>query len=203
MQIKELNSLLKNLDTKVAWKGEPNRREKIIFFVALFVFIFSFFKSCWGPSFKAIDEFKQELSVVREQNDYLKQVVSATSDTDKDTFRADSLKQVQYSGWAQRFASDPDSVIVSDLSNPNMLRDIKLGNIYLEETNSPGGLLKKGFKLSLIGAFTSIGGYLVKMENLPLLMNIDSIKIQSAGTGDDAGRGKVSVDLTGSVYGWK
>lgn len=203
MQIEAIKKLFKGVDTRTDWYQQPNRREKIVFFVAVFIFIIAFFKACWGPSGLAITEMKTDLAAVTEQNKYLQQVVSATSDTEKQSFQQDALKQVQYSGWAQKFAQESDTLLIGNFSNPNMLRDIKMGNVSLQETDTPGGLIKKTFKVSLYGSFTSIGGYLVKMEALPMLLSVENLKIQSTQSTNEASKAKVNVDMEGVVYGWK
>jgi hypothetical protein len=193
MNLKFLNS--------VDWQQLPNKREKVIFSVALLVFLFVFVRSCWGPSINAIGQAKKELKTVRDERSAMEALVGGQVSKTQKAFewKGDIKKRAYYDELAKKLADDPDIVLMNNFSNPATLRDVKITNIDMPDSKTDNGITKQAWTVSAAGSFIAIGEYISRLEAQPLLFVINGINIQSSG---DA-FGRVNADIKGESYGWK
>jgi hypothetical protein len=87
---------------------------------------------------------------------------------------------------------------MKELSNPVITGDVKIDNINLPDPLPEEGVIKQPWKMNIFASFISVGEYIERLENMPILMTIDRIKIMSAG---DI-YGHVNAELEGTAYGW-
>lgn len=180
----------------------PNKREKIIFFLTMFVFCFVFVKSCWAPSRKAMDTAKSELSGVMAEKEDLEQAIKRAPPGRPTEIKGGAFEvPVKYTKWARRAADNPDSVMMLEFSNPAVLRDVRMTGIEFadEKGKEEAGVISRRFAMKLSGPFTSVGGYLSRLEGLPILVIIDTIQLNA----DKTGSGRVDAVVSGVLYGWK
>ena len=179
----------------------PNRREKIIFFVAMFVFIIGFMKSCWNPSTTSLRVVKSEIKTMQIDRKAISDIVSnmgGTSDL-RQNFNMGKDEWAIYDKMARKVANAPDAMLIREFSSPALLKSLDLTGVDFESRKIEGGVVKQKWKVSVEGSFMDIGGYLENLETLPILLIVKKIHVESIGNE----RGHVSAEIEGVAYGWK
>lgn len=189
---------------KVDLNQVPNKREKMIFFLAVVIFSFAFIKSCWSPSRAAITTIKSQLADSAAEKRDLKAILDTGSQDASQSWKGNKEIVDLYTKWGTAVGVAPDAEVMSQFSNPVFLKDVQLTNITFSDPDSKSdlkadGVVKRKFKATLYGDFMSIGNCLERIYNIPLLVVIENILISS--TGDSAGH--INADIEGVVYGWK
>ena len=187
--------------SSVNWKQLPNKREKIMFVAALIVFTFGFFKSCWNPSSKAISFAKEDMKVAIQEKKQIKKALKEQSKIQKPVKRnvVTSAKMELYEGWAKTVAVLPNSILMRDFSSPAILRGVKLQQVDLQETKQKGAITELAWEITTSGSFISVGGYLERLETLPMLLIVEEIDIKN----NTVIMGHIDAMIKGTAYGWK
>ncbi|MFH1654313.1 MAG: type 4a pilus biogenesis protein PilO [Pseudomonadota bacterium] len=186
--------------TKVDWNSVPTKKERIIFFIVIFLLLVVFLRSCLVPSGKALSLVKTSLTdVTTEQNELKKSLSEAAAEESVSKWNGSKDMREKYSSWARRIANSPEVVLLRDFTSPSILGDVKVTAFDFDESKPQDGIMVKKIKLSLNGSFFSIAGYFDKIEQLPLLLITESLDVVSSK--DGFGRVDVNADMT--VYGWK
>ncbi len=184
--------------SKVSLRENPNKREKMIFFVAMIIFSFVFLRSCWYPSFEAMTDVKKEYA---DSNETLKKL-KGTSDSQglAGMWSGDPVTADRYAGYAASALNvGADASIMKQFSSQSFLKDVELKGISFSDGPKEDGIMTRGFKISLYGPFSSVGGCLNRIAQIPLIMTINSVTM--ANSPDEEGR--VNMNMEGVVYGWK
>ncbi len=192
-----MNLHLSNVD----WQQLPNKREKLIFVLAIVIFLFVFIKSCWVPSGDAISLVKKELEASGGER---RSIESGVKNKDGKPgagsgWQGTMKQRFYYTGLAKKMADDPDLIMMNEFSNPALSQGVKIAKIDMPDSKVEAGITKQPWTIELKGSFISVGEYLDRLESLPILLIIDSMDIQT--TGDAFGGVKAGV--SGNVYGWK
>ncbi len=192
-----MNLHLSNVD----WQQLPNRREKVIFALAMVIFMFVFIKSCWGPSGDAISLLKKEIKESGGERNSVEAVIK-----NKDgkpgagsVWQGTMKQRLYYTELAKKMADDPDLIMMNEFSNPALARDVKITKIDMPDQKVESGVTKQAWTVYIRCSFISVGEYLSRLESLPMLLIIDNMDVQT--TGDAFGG--VKAEVKGEVYGWK
>ncbi len=180
-------------------RGIPNTREKLIFLLTVVVCFFVFFKSCWYPSQRAIGSVKSNVQVVQKELEKVKKSKKAAKQKVKKVWFGNKNTREKYNKFAKKVALEPDVYLMREFSNPLLLKDIKLEGVNFAGSKQDGTTVTQNFDLNLRGSFVSILHYLNRLEELPLLLVINEINVDS----EDNRQGGVSVEINGVAYGWK
>lgn len=184
--------------SKVALKENPNKREKMIFFIAVIIFSFVFLKSCWYPSFEAMTDVKKEYGGSKETLATLKGTNGPQGSTN--VWTGDQTTADKYAAWAASVTEiGTDASIMKQFSSQSFLREVQLKGISFSEGPKEDGVMTRGFKVSLYGPFSSVGACLNRMSQIPLIMTVNSVTMMNSPDQE----GRVSMDMEGVVYGWK
>ncbi len=186
--------------SQVDWHAAPVKREKIIFFVALFIFLIGFMKSCWQPSNRAIRMMKEEVKTAQSEKQVFQDILSkAGAMTSKASLGANKEEWAIYNKMANNIAIAPDAILMREFSSPAILRGVRLYGVEFESPTNQSGVVTQKWKMKLGGSFETIGQYLERLENLPIILIIRSVGIDVVTNGF----GHIDVDLEGIAYGWK
>lgn len=167
----------------------PNRREKLIFFISLVIFVAGFFKTCWTPSRSSIAELEEQIVYMENQKVQLSQDGVVNADTPSSSISHDTLK----------FASSMDDFnqFTKLASQPLLLKGVELKESHFSDIEVEGKIHRQEIKFTLKGSFRAVGNYINEIEKLTPPFVIESFSLQ----GGDNKLGKVTIDLVGSVYG--
>lgn len=186
--------------SNINWHQRPNKREKIIFFITIFIFLFGFIKSCWQPSSGAIGTVKADIKTTQTERQTLQNLASNMSGDMESTINISKEEWELFDKMAKKIAAAPDAILMREFSSPAILRGVKLSEIKFDKKKDEGGIIKQKWSMTLIGSFLSIGSYVENIENLPILLIINNVNIHTL---KESKVGHVSATIEGVAYGWK
>ncbi len=167
------------------WKAidlgqKPNKRERLIFGLALAVFFIGFVKSCWMPSRRAVSEVKNQIRVMEEEampppSPRLRQ----TGVAPRSTQHAGSLKEME--------------AALERLSQPQVLKGVLLLKSRFSEEERQGGWIRRRAELELLGTFQAVGRYISDLESFTSPFWIETFSMKTSD-------GKVTAGVTGGFY---
>jgi len=149
------------------------------------------------PSRSAILHFKGEVKVAMEDKEDLEAKLGETASSEVVNEKIDPKLMSEYAEWSKKSAPASDVVLMREFSNPALLRDVKMVNIQFDKGSSKGKYDAHNFTMTLYGAFSSISSYLAKLEEMPIMLVLNSVNISDSG--EESGR--VNADIEGVVYG--
>lgn len=179
------------LDVHMNWNEKPSQREKITFFVTLLIFCIVFLRACILPTQTNLSEGREKLLEMKREKSSLVQFLAVGQ-------KKPEKIDMRYAEWGQATGEMPDALLMRDLSHPSLLRGLTLVSVSFEEPQGGGGLIQQKWKAVVSGSFALLQKYLQSLENLHLLVVIDTINIQK---GEQ--QGHIKAQLEGIVYGWK
>ncbi len=171
----------------VDWQQKPNARERIMFFAAMGVFLFGFFKTLWFPSHASIDELRDELEKLTQEQKVAAQLLSSGP-----TLVSPKLAPLSGAGTIKDVQA-----AVQRISQPLLLKGVILTSMKASELEREGNMVREKMELQLSGNFYSIAEYLEALEALPAPLVIEDFAI----TLNDDKSGKVVATIKGSFYG--
>jgi len=177
---------------EVDWTQKPNRREKIIFAVALLIFFSAFVKSCWIPSHSAIGIIQEQMASLEVQKNALAQaanlkpLVTASSGKEFDILE-------EKKGHLMGSLKDMEQIL-KQLSDSTLLRGLVIKKSTFSEIEREGEMAKRGVELEVEGSLSSIGHYIEALESLPAPLLIESFSIIPS---DD----RLLAQIKGNIYG--
>lgn len=191
-----------NIDNFIAHSGlkeMPNKREKIIFFAAIFLFSIVFLRTCWYPSHNAISVLKGERTEALYTVESLQNAMKA--DAPKGSVWNGTPQTLElYNRWAAQVAGmGADTALMNELNSQALLKAAQLRSLSFKDVTREEGVLKRGFEAQLYGDFAPVVECLDRIYDIPLLMIIEGMTLTNANQTE----GEVNLNLEGVVYGWK
>ncbi len=185
--------------TSVNWREAPNRREKVIFFIALLVSVFVFLKSCWLPSREALSGVQINLEETLKKKEALAFAQKQFGKPEKKQSASEKTALASYAEWAHKIAQNPSGVVMQEMTNPRVARGGQVTRVEFQDEVHRGNFVSQGFTVSLFGSFPFVGRYLERLEELPIPWVIDHWEITSSIEGASG----VKLTLEGVAYGWE
>jgi hypothetical protein len=168
-------------------KKTPNKREKIMFFIFIFLFCLVFIKKYVYPSYFTLFDLNSKINALNK----------TTSHKIYKTYVKKNNEEFLYYQKKAVFTHLLDNnELILYISGENIKKSIGITDMKIEEENI-GDIHIKKISYKAYGPFLKIGEYLSRLENLPLFLIFDSIKIN---IGADKFF-RISMDISGKIYG--
>lgn len=186
--------------SKIDWSAEPSNRERIYFFVILFLVVVAFARVFWLPSLAIIEKNKADIKSVKMQikilEDFVKINQKIAPQKPKISKEAVDLKLEEALKGKTGKPHDVISSVTQVLAGKDVVGNLSLQNISFKAPHAESGYAKFPITIEVLGTFSNIQSYLSKLEKIDYLFTVDNIKMLRS----EEHSGLLTGDLSCSLY---
>ena len=175
-------------------RQKANKRETILFGIALIIFLLVFVKTCWIPSRTYMASAKKEFVSLEVQKSQLQKLSNSPEAIqkiqEKDVYSTLQGKKILL-GTPQELQNSIEAI-----SQFNLFRGVQLVSIKFSDLEKVKTLVRKKIEMTLSGKFHTIGQFLYTLESRtsPLIIEDFSMEL------NDVSLSQVNTEIKGSFY---
>lgn len=180
------------------WKQEASIRERLLFGLILVMVLFGFFRFFWSPKRSQIHQGRQQLATLKMQIETLQKLMETEAKRTQGLAPAPGKEgEPAEARWLAYATGKPD-ILVEELTQ--YLMPQSLGGMELVKLGFPERQFREGFtvvpmEVDLKGKFASFVSWLKKIETLPRLVEVGTIRLEAP-----EGGGPLNLHITLSLY---
>lgn len=187
--------------SKIDWKEEASKREKLYFALLLVMVVFMFARVFWIPKAQAIREEKARIKGVKTQivelkrfiDEKLKEKIMGERAAERPLGVGGQLEKLLGKSRDKAIAA---SSLVDALTIPSSRRGLNLISMNFGKEVGKNGFYILPMELTVEGSFRSLYKYIGQVELFPQLVTVDNIDIKTGARG----RAEVLAKLNFSLY---